>query len=51
MLKTAHIHSQADQNHRPFDWRERSSCEVAIQAASVEARFTPGLGHAHAGNG
>ena len=51
MLKVGQIIPKADQEHRLFDWREHVACEVAIQAACVAARFTPGLGHAHAGNG
>ena len=26
---------QADREHRLYDWRERTPCEVAIQAASA----------------
>jgi len=51
MLKIVHIQSKADREHRLYDRRERCPCEVAIQAACVEARFTSGLVHAHAGNG
>ena len=51
ILKVAHIHSKADQVHRLYDMRGHSSCEVAIQSTCVEARFTPGLGYAHAGDG
>ena len=51
MLKVAQIILKADQDHRLYECRELVACEGSIQAASVEARFTPGLVHAHAGNG
>jgi hypothetical protein len=36
MWKSAQIHSKANQEHRLYDWFERSPCEVAIQAARAE---------------